>query len=675
MLTRTVLFHARLVVGVVLLGGTLTLGLACGTPSHVTGQVVGLQSVTQISSRGNHTCALVSNHKVSCWGSNFSGELGNGKRKGSSTPVPVSGVTSATQVSSGGDHTCALLSDGTVSCWGDNYEGELGNGTTTNSLTPVPASGVTNATQVSSGGDHTCALLSDSTVSCWGNNYFGELGNGQLVDGGKTIGSSTPVPVKGITNATSVSAGDAHTCALLSNHGVECWGGNGYGQLGNGKTTDSSIPVPVKEITNGTSVSSGDFHACALLANHRVSCWGDNSNGQLGNGMMKSSSTPVPVLGVTNAIQVSSGDWDTCALLSNHRVSCWGDNSYGQLGNGKTTDSSTPVPVSAATNVIRVSGGERHTCALLSNHGVFCWGDSEFGQFGNGTTGPGITTTTTAMTAPTTAPHKNRKIVFVKSGDLWTIDADGRNLTRLTKTSKGEESAPAWSPDGSTLAYVIDGSDIYVAGADGSGATDITAVSLAGTYDATYGNYCDSDPTWSPDGKLIAFSTVADDCTGAAGLLFKMAPSGENRKVIEADYDGLLGGDTDPAWSPDGRRIVFTRSDSLRMASGPYVNNLFTLDARTGKVLRQLTKSGDSTQAAWSPDGKRLVFASPHEKIAVMSPTAGNPKVLAPGSAPAWSPNGQLIVFVDARGIELIRPNGTGKHLLLRCSRCSAPDW
>ena len=171
MLTRTVLFHARLVVGVVLLGGTLTLGLACGTPSHVTGQVVGLQSVTQISSRGNHTCALVSNHKVSCWGSNFSGELGNGKRKGSSTPVPVSGVTSATQVSSGGDHTCALLSD--------------------------------------------------STVSCWGNNYFGELGNGQLVDGGKTIGSSTPVPVKGITNATSVSAGDDHTCALLSNHGVE----------------------------------------------------------------------------------------------------------------------------------------------------------------------------------------------------------------------------------------------------------------------------------------------------------------------------------------------------------------------------------------------------------------------------------------------------------------------
>jgi Tol biopolymer transport system component len=154
-----------------------------------------------------------------------------------------------------------------------------------------------------------------------------------------------------------------------------------------------------------------------------------------------------------------------------------------------------------------------------------------------------------------------------------------------------------------------------------------------------------------------------------------MAPSGENRKVIEADYDGLLGGDTDPAWSPDGRRIVFTRSDSLRMASGPYVDNLFTLDARGGKALRQLTKSGGSTQAAWSPDGKRLVFASPHGEIAVMSSTAGNSKVLAPGSAPAWSPNGQLIVFVDAEGIELIRPNGTGKRLLLRCSRCSAPDW
>ncbi len=145
-------------------------------------------------------------------------------------------------------------------------------------------------------------------------------------------------------------------------------------------------------------------------------------------------------------------------------------------------------------------------------------------------------------------PGANGKLVFAKNGDLWTIEADGRALTRLTKTRAGEY-APSWSPDGSRLAYGYgDGGadNVHVAGADGSDPVDLTAASLKGTPAEEYGDYCDSDPTWSPDGKWIAFSTVAYDCTGAAGVIDKFAADGSRRTEVNHDYDGLLGGDTQP---------------------------------------------------------------------------------------------------------------------------------
>lgn len=145
--------------------------------------------------------------------------------------------------------------------------------------------------------------------------------------------------------------------------------------------------------------------------------------------------------------------------------------------------------------------------------------------------------------------------------------------------------------------------------------------------------------------------------------------------MIEDDYDGLLGGDTQPAWGPGGKRIVFTRSDSLRMASGPYVYDLFVLDAASGKIVRRLTKSGASTPAAWSPDGKQLAFVDRHRSIALTSAIGTGLKELARGFDPAWSPDGKLLVFADAQGIEIMRANGSGKRLLLKCSACGEPDW
>jgi hypothetical protein len=169
--------------------------------------------------------------------------------------VQVSGITNATTISAGYYHSCAVLSTGGVDCWGSNNYGQLGNGTTTDSDVPVQVSGITNATTISAGYYHSCAVLSTGGSDCWGSNNYGQLGNGATT-GPDQFGSSasplpcstTPVQVSGITNATAIAGGSLHSCALLTTGGVDCWGSNGIGALGNGTTTDSSIPVAVSGI-------------------------------------------------------------------------------------------------------------------------------------------------------------------------------------------------------------------------------------------------------------------------------------------------------------------------------------------------------------------------------------------------------------------------------------------
>src|SRR5439155_13555994 len=173
----------------------------------------------------------------------------------SNTPVQVGGISGTDNIqaiAAGGYHTCALFPNGTVKCWGRNDQGQLGDGTTQSSSTPVQVGGsgtpLGGAIAITGGFYHTCAILQpDGTVQCWGQNDNGQLGDGSTLPGRS---SNPPARVSGLSGVLSVTGGFRHTCALLGDHTVWCWGLNDSGQLGDGTTTSSSTPLQVGGITS-----------------------------------------------------------------------------------------------------------------------------------------------------------------------------------------------------------------------------------------------------------------------------------------------------------------------------------------------------------------------------------------------------------------------------------------
>ncbi len=366
-------------------------------------EVQGVSSATQVSAGGNHTCAVLSSGQIDCWGNDSEGELGDATvDPGSDTPVEVQGISDATAVSAAtgaatlandlaaGEDTCARLSTGHIDCWGDNEEGRLGDPGIRNSDTPVEVQGIGNATEVSAGGRTTCALLSSGRIECFGTNLEGELGDGTPVS------FDTPLETLGLSDAKELDTGEFQTCALLSGGHIDCWGRNRYGQIGDatvGETQDT--PVEVQGIGNATQISVGGEHTCALLSSGHVECWGQDEYGQLGNGATtrEPQDTPVEVHGISSAIQISAGDRHTCALLSGGHIDCWGDDAEDQLGDDSQefhAEQNTPVEVKGISKATQVSAGRRYTCAVLSTGHVDCWGFNELGQVGNGKSGGSV---------------------------------------------------------------------------------------------------------------------------------------------------------------------------------------------------------------------------------------------------------------------------------------------
>jgi len=311
-----------------------------------------------------HTCAALTDGTVQCFGYNENGQLGNGvSGYGTRSIIPTSvrnadgsSLSGVSSVAVGGTHSCALLADRTVKCWGDNHYHQLGNGNNTQSVAPAsvltsssPSTPLTNVTALAASHDDTCAIRSGGSVYCWGDNGAGQLGNGNSAP------TTVAVNAKNIT-AAAVGVGNVHGCAVgaatVSPFNVQCWGDDFYGELGDksGTTNYAYTPVHAQVLKNASTIALGRSHSCAVMVDSTIECWGYNAYGQLGNGgSMTNSDVPVSVTVSQPATSVCAGEFYTCAVTSGGAVYCWGDNELGQIGNGKSGKnlvSAMPVLVS-----------------------------------------------------------------------------------------------------------------------------------------------------------------------------------------------------------------------------------------------------------------------------------------------------------------------------------------
>jgi alpha-tubulin suppressor-like RCC1 family protein len=302
--------------------------------------------------------------------------------------------SNVTSVALAGGHTCATKSDGSAECWGSNTSGELGNGSVgVNSLVPKPVMGLGNAGQIVAGGavgaganaGHTCAVDKSGQAFCWGSNVYGQLADGT------TVNKPTPAAVNVPFNLSiqEIAAGGSHTCGLVAGGLVYCAGLGASGQLGNNSTASSPSPVPTSLGPNGAKIASGWRHTCAITTGGTLKCWGMNTNGQAVPGNNMNQLTPAEVTLPTIAVDVAGGRLHTCAVLTGGSVFCWGMNASGQLGDGTTNLPVMPVPVKGLgpSGAAAVTAGDGHTCALMKDGTAWCWGQNNTGQLGNGMMG------------------------------------------------------------------------------------------------------------------------------------------------------------------------------------------------------------------------------------------------------------------------------------------------
>jgi alpha-tubulin suppressor-like RCC1 family protein len=354
---------------------------------------------------------------------------------GPSTYIPT--------VSAGYLHTCQRNPNGTVTCWGYNKTGQTGNPATAG-LTTDPAQtalytlpDISNAVSVSAGYDHSCALLADGTVSCWGSNRSSQLGS---PNGRGTAQILGPQPVVGLTDVVAIDAGLMGTCAVRVDGSVWCWG---FGIAG-------PQAAPIFDLTNVRSVSVGEGHACVVNRSGEAMCWGDNSQSQVGVELTDEDSTyqaePVLVELPGAVTDVRAGARTSCALMADKTVLCWGTNEFGLLGVdgphlGVGSANWQPVRVAGVGDVLSFDLTTDHACAQVgADKHVLCWGASYAGQSG---------TLNDAQPTPQVIPDLH--VIQVAAGAL---------------TSYGQTSAPATWAWGSNFRGQRGNSHNFLAGGD-----------------------------------------------------------------------------------------------------------------------------------------------------------------------------------------------------------------
>lgn len=371
-----------------------------------------VRAITTLDAAMYHTCAVMNGQHVKCWGDNSDGQLGLGDtiprgyaagQMGAALPeIDVGLGRTVVDVSVGRRTTCALLDDKTVKCWGDNTDGILGQGDTQargdepgemGDALPALDFGVgRTALAVSAGGTHhACALLDNHQVKCWGENVYGQLGQGDALargDDPNEMGDALPAINLGSgRSARAVYAfGEGHTCVLLDDQSVRCWGNYEYDCLGYATACPGSQyrsdgcgntpgqvgdAVPLTQLGAGRTaldVHGADFGMCVLLDTHVLMCFGDNSSG-----LHEGANVPGPVA------TYDSASWSGCAIADDGSMRCWGSGDSESL-----PEEPRLIDLGPGRSALRVAVGEAHACVVLDNQEVKCWGANGAGNLGIG---------------------------------------------------------------------------------------------------------------------------------------------------------------------------------------------------------------------------------------------------------------------------------------------------
>ena len=337
----------------------------------------------------DHTCAIDADGAVWCWGTGNSGQLGTGQTVNRWQPFITDSLgvgRTAIDITAGGDHTCAVLDDGTVSCWGANAYGQLGDGTNTLRSSPTQTLPLGRpAVAVEASMFSTCALLDNGSVSCWGRNHQGQLGRGFSNASGDNFPNppALTLPMPGGLKVVAIDISHYMKCGVLEDGSIACWGAYGGGNTPSLKTFFGAAN-PAKD------VATGRWSACALMRNGSVNCWGEGFLGTGGAGQTANPGAIWPNLGTgRTAVQLELGRYHNCAILDDDSVKCWGKDDYGQMGNGAGQNNAiTPSSVSFASGRVArdIIAGHWHTCVAMQTNEIYCWGDGKNGKLGDGST-------------------------------------------------------------------------------------------------------------------------------------------------------------------------------------------------------------------------------------------------------------------------------------------------
>ena len=497
-----------------------------GSASSESGSATQTQAVMRYLDIGMaHSCGLLDNNTVKCWGLGSSGQLGYGatatlgdgagEMGDALAAIDLGTGRTAKQIATGSAHSCAVLDNNTVKCWGLGTDGRLGYGTTTSLgrasgqmgdvLTTIDLGTGRTAAAISAGSAHTCAVLDNATVKCWGLNIDGQLGLGDIDNRGDDAGEMgdalTTVDLGTGRTAVAISAGSTHTCAVLDNATVKCWGGGAFGQLGVG-SVDSIGDGPgemgnaLAAVSLGTgrtvkALSSGDAHTCAILDNNSVKCWGGNGNGRLGygdtddrgdtSGEMGDALSAVSLGTSRTAISISLGSGHTCVILDNSEVKCWGNGASGRLGYGATTslgdasgemgDALAVVDLGTSRTAKAIKAGEAHTCAVLDNFTVKCWGSGSNGRLGTGA----------SLSLGDETNEMGNALNAISLGTSRTINAitEPARVGSLNTTSGDGQVALSWSAPATGGASISDYLIEYSANSGTTWTTFVDAVTSA----------------------------------------------------------------------------------------------------------------------------------------------------------------------------------------------------